>query len=211
MEVQEKYGAKPRELDILFPMDDADQIFDQYYKLYGQSAGLKAKSDGVTIWTKPEKPGDNWPASPAPSKEELMKMGFRAIGTLTFILPMVSYAGTYQIRTTSYHSIVKLNSSIDYIRTLFGGRIRGLPLKLILEPTEAHITIQGVPSKKVVYTMRLDFDINNIVKYLEKQKEKLGSFSAPAVPMLEAGVEQEEELEDDEDLGDGVSRSDLPK
>lgn len=215
-EVREIYGEKPTVLDIRFPMEHADDIFPQFYKLYGQSAGLKAYSDGETVWTRGEKPGE-WLPSKAPSKEDLEKQGYRGTATLNFILPKVSYAGTYQINTRSFHSIVKLNSSIEYIQHLFG-RIQGLPLKLMLESTEAHITINGKPAKKVVYTMRLHFDEKEIMEFMKKRGEALAKLAAPA-PLIEAPaqveapVEDEEDEEDfeDEEIGDGIMRSDLPK
>lgn len=200
-EVREIYGEKPTVLDIRFPMENIDDIFPQYYKLYGQSAGLKSYSDGITVWTRGDQPGE-WITSPAPSKEDLAKQGYKAMGTLNFILPKVSRAGTYQITTRSFHSIVKLNSCIDYIKVLFG-RVSLLPLKLILEPTEAHIVIKGVPSKKVVYTMKLHFEESEIMNYMRKRKEALAQFSSPiqittkiaSLPAAEEEYEEEQEIE----------------
>lgn len=201
-EVQEVYGEKPTVLDIRFPLDRPGDIFPQFYKLYGQSAGLKAYSDGVTIWTRGMNPGE-WEESPAPSKEKLEAEGFRAMGTLQFILPKVSRAGVYHIVTRSFHSIVKLNSCIDYIRATFG-RISFLPLKLVLEPTEAHINIGGKPAKKTVYTMRLDFDEQGIMAFMKQRKEALQQMNQtpvlePSKPQLEP-IAEEEEDEEDEDL-----------
>lgn len=202
-EVREIYGEKPIKLDIRFALNHSEDIFPQYWKLYGQSSGLKAYSDGVKLWTKGEKPGV-WIESLAPSKEELEKTGFRALGTLSFILPKVSYAGIYQIMTRSFHSIVKLNSSIDYIKVLFG-RIDNIPLQLELEPQEAHITINGKPAKKTIYTMKLGFDINQITNFLKKKQEIIEQLNNTpitqiSVPQQEENIDEEEENEFQEEL-----------
>jgi hypothetical protein len=44
-EIQQKYGDKPTELDIIFPIDDEERIFPQALKMYGQS-GLKCIGNG---------------------------------------------------------------------------------------------------------------------------------------------------------------------
>lgn len=218
-EVQEVYGEKPTKLDIRFAYNYLDDIFPQFYKLYGSSAGLKAYSDGVKLWTKGDQPG-KWIESKAPSKEELEKAGFRSTATLVFVLPKVSLAGAYHISTHSFHSIVKLNSSIDYIKHLFG-RIQGLPLQLILEGKEAHITINGKPAKKTVYTMRLHFEEAEIMEFVKRRKvalEKMveepvaleaphAELPAPVEPVAHAGAEVPADDEDD----DGGEPSDFEK
>lgn len=184
-------------MDIRFALNDSEDVFPQYYKLYGSSAGLKAFSDGVTLHTKGEKPGE-WIDSIAPKKEELESQGFKAMGTLSFVLPKVSYAGIYQITTRSFHSIVKLNSSIDYIRRLFG-RIDGIPLQLELEPQDAHIKVGGKPAKKTVYTMKLTFDMQQINDFLHKKQQAMAQIQGPnSIPALT------EEFSDDEDDSDEV-------
>ena len=47
-EVKKVYGEQPRELDIIFPLDEVDDIFPQFYKRYGHSKGLVCKGDGET-------------------------------------------------------------------------------------------------------------------------------------------------------------------
>ena len=212
-EVREVYNEKPRALDIRFALENSDDIFPQFYKLYGSSAGLKAYSDGVKLWTKGNEPGE-WNESPAPTKEDLIAAGFKATGTLSFVLPKVSYAGIYQVTTRSFHSIVKLNSSIDYIRQLFG-RVQGLPLKLELESQEAYIQINGKPAKKTVWTMKLNFDMEEVKAFWAGKQKALGEMKAPTA-MLQTEtesmsvVDEDEDEDEDEELGEGIHRSDLP-
>ncbi len=47
-EVAKVYGERPKELLIMFPVEDVTQIFPQAYKWYGAGAGLKCKGDGET-------------------------------------------------------------------------------------------------------------------------------------------------------------------
>lgn len=58
-EVQKVYGEQPKELLIMFPVEDVTQIFPQAYKWYGANAGLKCKGDGETAirrWADVEEP-----------------------------------------------------------------------------------------------------------------------------------------------------------
>lgn len=199
-EVQEVFGDKPTKLDVRFAYEDIEDIFPQYYKLYGQSSGLKAYSDGISLWAKGQKQGE-WIESESPIKTELEEQGFKPTGTLKFILPKVSLAGEYQIITHSFNSIVKLNSSINYIQHLFG-RIQSLPLKLILEPSNAYINIGGKPAKKTVYSMRLHFEEKEIMNFIKKRKEALAQLSGVPLtiesPKHEVTFDEEDEEELDE-------------
>ena len=45
-EVKSIYGAKPRKLDIMLPMENRESFFPQNYKRYGSSAGLLCRGNG---------------------------------------------------------------------------------------------------------------------------------------------------------------------
>lgn len=45
-EVQLKYGERPVELEIMFPVDNEDQVFPQALKVYSKTGGLLCRGDG---------------------------------------------------------------------------------------------------------------------------------------------------------------------
>lgn len=47
-EVQDLYGEKPRELDIMIPHEDLEVIMPAYLKRYGDKFGLICRGDGET-------------------------------------------------------------------------------------------------------------------------------------------------------------------
>jgi len=70
----------------------------------------------------------------------------------------------YQIRTSSYNSIVDVNSGLDYVSALIG-RFAMVPLKLRRTPIETHHN----GSKQTHYTLQVifDYDIDTLNKLRE--------------------------------------------
>lgn len=200
-EVAHIYGETPTELDVRLPLDELHEVFPQFYKLYGLNHRLKEICDGE--YTKIFE-GDEVKAQRCShGKEEHDRM---ITATLNFMLPKVSLAGIYQIDTGSVNSIIKLNSSIRYIKALFG-RVVMLPLKLILEPQEVHY--EG--KKTTAYTMRLSFDQNEVFETLKRRGEDLKviselvplSLPEPETPPTEETQEENtEEVLPNEDFVD---------
>lgn len=144
------YGDQPRALDVMFPCEQPELFFAQFYRRYGSGTGLLCKSDGETALAVDTETGELIEQPCVPEEcEWYAKKHCRHIGTLQFLLPRVPGLGIWQIDTTSYHSIVNLNSAIDFVRNLTGGRIAGIPLKLIVRPKE--VTPDG--KKKTVYVL----------------------------------------------------------
>ena len=151
------YGDEPRELDVMFPSDDPHMIFPQWLKAY-RSVGLFCKGDGEVATRRAEDGSLFEMDCPC----ELLESGdCKRVGSLVFLLPRVSGLGVWQLDTSSFHSIVQVNSGIDFIKILTGGRIAMLPLKLRLRPKEVTIyTADGQtgklhPIKKTVFTLDL--------------------------------------------------------
>lgn len=70
----------------------------------------------------------------------------RRVMNLLFALPDVPGLGVWQLDTSSFYSIVNINSCLDVIRGLCG-RIYGIPLVLALEPME--VTPLGIKKKTI--------------------------------------------------------------
>ena len=79
----------------------------------------------------------------------------RPIGRFIFLVPKAPRIGVYEISTTSYNSIIELNSGIDTIRGVTG-RISMIPLRLRLIPRETKIPKSTM--KKTIHHLVLDFD-----------------------------------------------------
>ena len=162
-EVRKVCGDEPKELNISFPINDPEVIFPQCYKWYGSSKGLKCRGDGVNALRLNEDTGEmeerNCPC-------ELLESGkCKQRGSLIFNLPDVAIGGVYQCDLSSYHSIVDINSGIDYARALLGEQIAFIPFKLKRVPKETH----NEGKKQIHYTLQLELDVT--VKQLKEIRE----------------------------------------
>jgi len=183
-EVQAIYGEKPRVLDIAFPVEDRDIFFPQWYKRYGQSAGLICKGDGETAIQVDPETGEMEEIECCPDEcQWYAKKHCRRLANLQFLLPKVPGVGVYQIDTTSFYSITNLNSAIEMIRAV-AGRIRMIPLQLILKPQE----VQPDGKKKTVYVMDL------VAPYTLQKLIQAGQSNASV--FLLPGVDENERPED---------------
>lgn len=157
-EVEAVTGARPRELTIMLPSDDAEQIFPQNLAWFGRSAGLKCTGNMQEATRLNEKTGA-WETRTCPCdiyKSDTNPQGeCTESGTLVFLIPAVSMGGTYQIRTGSYHSVVDINSGLDFVRALIG-RIAMVPLKLRRVARDTH----NAGKKQTHYTLSLTLDAN---------------------------------------------------
>jgi hypothetical protein len=175
-EVQAVYGEKPRELEIMFPVDSGDVIFPQFLKRYGKSKGLVCKGDGETAVATDETTGEMTEIICDPDECEYYgKRHCRRVASLQFMLPRVPGFGVWQIDTTSYNSIVNLNSCFDMIRGLCG-QIAGIPLVLKLEPKDAQVRDKtGTPQKQTVFVMTLGskLTVSQMLGYAKKRPAEL--------------------------------------
>ena len=159
-EVTAVYGDKPRELDIMFPVDEPEKFAPQFYKLYSSFRGLVCKGDGVKCMRLVDKSTGDF--AHRDTKETVMaemscegrkcphyaEKKCKELMTLQFLLPKVPGLGVWQLDTTSYHSIVAINSGVAFpdldntdpgiIRAICG-RVAMIPLKLTIEPKQAQI------------------------------------------------------------------------
>lgn len=176
-EVGAIYGDNCKELDVIFPVEDTELFFRQARIAYGSSrvfcrcddmltatrmrveAGKDADGEKfITSQGLQVKEGERYqmPCVPEACPYALSEKKLcRGIGRLMFMLPRVPKFGCYQITTTSFHSMVSLNSYIDAVRAQ-AGRISMIPLKLKLVPTN----VAPGGKKKTVFTLQVVFDGN---------------------------------------------------
>ena len=209
-EVTAYYGERPTELDIMFPSDDLDLIAPQWYKCYSYSQGLICKGDGKKCRRKVDADtGDfankdtlKWDmAEGLCDPEHCPKIGdkqCRKVMSLMFILPEIPGLGVYQLDTSSFHSIVNMNSQLavdGFIRPFTHGKIAFIPLKLSIGPQE--VTPPGVGRKTVqILKLRADVKLADIIRI---------SRQAPAqvlLPTLEEETPPEDLYPDEVIAGD---------
>jgi len=135
-DVQEVFGDKPKQLQIMFPVNRIESVFPQSYKWYGGSVGVKCKGDGEIAWRKQ----DNGLIEQINCPCEKLDSGQCSLrGSLFFMLPKVSMGWCYSLDTGSFHSTVSINSGIkhvgDYIQSITGeNRFALIPLLLERTP-----------------------------------------------------------------------------
>jgi hypothetical protein len=161
--VQKVFGEKPKELRIMFPVENRDVYFQQWYKCYGTSL-LKCKGDGEKAWTWDEKGGLSEITCPC---AKLEKNECRQIGILQFLMPDVPGAGVWQITTSSRNSIIDINSGIDFVRAI-AGRAHMVPLLLKREKMEIQRLEEGKPKKSSHYTLHIDLDNDVSLRQLQR-------------------------------------------
>jgi len=149
-EVRKVFGEKPKELRIMFPTEDERQWASQYLRCYSASRGLICRGDGETAVARVDiHSGDI--ATRESAETELrdiscnpIKCAYhqsercRRVMNLQFLLPDCPGFGVYQLNTTSFYSIVNVNSSLELIRGTCG-RLAMIPLLLKLVEQEVQI------------------------------------------------------------------------
>ena len=203
-EVRKIYGNEPKELKISFPINDPEVIFPQCYKWYGSGKGLKCRGDGETALRLNEETNE---MEERKCPCELLEGGkCKQVASIVFMMPDVAIGGVYQIDLSSYHSIVDINSGIDYARALLGDQIAFVPFKLKRVPKETHAD----GKKQIHYTLQLELDITAGQLKDIREGQKIGykpnkqyeieapkEDKNPAYDSKEDGAMIEEETEED--------------
>jgi hypothetical protein len=167
-EVAGVFGEKPTELPIMFPTDDPQQFAQQWLRAYSLTQGLVCIGDALNCRRKVDLDTgamashttqkwewrDGLTCDPQECPEYLSKRCRRVLN-LQFILPDVPGLGVWQIDTTSFYSILNINSMVSVLKEVVG-RCRMIPLTLALGPVE--VNPPGL-KKKTVYIMHLKKDI----------------------------------------------------
>ena len=196
-EIKHVLEDKPKQLNIIFPSEEKDKFIQQWLRCYSFTQGLVCKGNGVIATRKIDvETGDiarsttqewvfrdAWGCDPDTCEQYLEKQ-CRRVMNLLFMMPDVPGLGCWQLDTTSFYSIVNINSCIDLIRSICG-RISFIPLKLSLEPLE--VSPPGI-TKKTVHVLAIRSD----VKLADIQRLALTPPERIMLPAL-----QEEEPPDD--------------
>lgn len=205
-EVQAVFGEKPKELEIMVPINEIDAVFPQAYKFYGSSKGLKCQGNGEIAYRVKEDTGEMIEVE-CPC--ELLDQGkCKQSGTLMVMVPKVSVGGIYQIRTSSFNSIVDINSGLDYVSALVG-RFAMIPLTLRRVKTETHHD----DKKQYHYTLQIIFDVD-ISTLNQLKTDNVRVLEHPRY-QLPAPIDENPEMDpidiiDEEDEGEEKNGDDKP-
>lgn len=186
--VKELYGAKPKKLDIMLPMNDLDAVFPTAYVWYGSGKGVKCKGDGERSWC--VDPDTKEVVEKTCPCEQLENGKCKQVGRLLFMIPSVSVAGVYQLSTSSYNSIIDIQSGLDYVQALVG-RFAWITLELKRVPTITHHD----DKKQTHYTIQLTLPSEFNLKALSDLKADNERIFTQAQYQLPAPVEENPELE----------------
>jgi hypothetical protein len=166
-EVKAVYGDKPTELEIMFPVEEPEMFAQQWLRAYSMSQGLVCIGDGLEARRKVDvKTGAlanhetnqwEWHEITCDPQEcpDYQTKRCRRVMNLQFLLPTVPGLGVYQIDTSSFYSIVNINSMIKMLQGMLG-RCSMIPLTLALGPIEVSPPGQ---TKKTVYIMHIKKNI----------------------------------------------------
>ena len=146
-EIKRHVGEKPKQLNIMFPVEDPTEFAIQWLRCYSFTQGLVCKGNGMMCRRKVDvitgamadhtttewEWQDGLPCDPDTCPDYIEEKQCRRVMNLLFMMPDVPGFGVWQLDTTSFYSIVNINSSVDLIKRLCG-RISFIPLTLSLEP-----------------------------------------------------------------------------
>lgn len=173
-EFHKLYGDQPKSIQIMFPVASPDVYFPQFYKRYGSGASLKCKGDGEAASCTMKEYAEGLKITgedefglikvvcagkecPYYKKKECTE-----VATLQVLLPELPGTGVWQISTGSFHSIVNVNSCIEYI-TAVCGRAHMIPLTL--ERREQEIVYEGRKTKHYILNINMDFRLADLQKF----------------------------------------------
>jgi len=175
-EVKKVFGEKPKELRIMLPTEDQTQWASQYYRCYSENGNLICRGDGETAVARVEtinreagskgKTISKLLEMPCnPDRCPMYKQGYcRRVMNLQFLLPDCPGFGVYQLDTSSFYSIVNINSSLELIRGVCG-RLAMIPLSLKLIKQE--VLIEGEKKPIQVLSLTTSCSLAEIQKYAQ--------------------------------------------
>jgi hypothetical protein len=142
-EVRKIFGEKPKELRVMFPTEDATQWASQYLRRYSRNGRLLCRGDGETSVARTDILTGEITSSECVTTElreitcnpekcvSYQRGDCRRVLNLQFLLPDCPGFGVYQLDTSSFYSMVNVNSSLELIKHTCG-RLSMLPLSLKL-------------------------------------------------------------------------------
>jgi hypothetical protein len=179
-EVKKVCGEKPRELRIMFPTNDPAQWASQYLRCYSESRRLMCRGNGKTAVAKVSlgtiassntRDTELKEIQCSPTNCEAYQQGqCRKVMNLQFLLPDCPGFGVYQLDTSSYHSMVNINSSLELIYNICR-RYAMIPLSLQL--VEKGVQPEGLNKTAWVLNLAPAYSLIETQKYAQMPPEQV--------------------------------------
>jgi hypothetical protein len=160
----------------MFPTEDQTQWASQYLRCYSATRGLVCRGDGETAVAKIDTRTNELahrksietemreiPCNPAKCAYYQADR-CRRVMNLQFLLPDCPGFGVYQLDTSSFYSIVNINSSLELIRGTCG-RLSMIPLSLKL--VEQEVQPEGRKKTVRVLSMTAPYSLVEIQRYAQ--------------------------------------------
>ena len=175
-EVKKVFGEEPRELRIMFPTEDSRQWASQYLRCYSSSGGLICRGDGETALARVDirtreissiegQATELLEITCNPAKCAYYKNALcRRVMNLQFILPDCPGFGVYQLDTSSFFSIVNVNSCLELVQGVCG-RLSMIPLSLKL--VEKEVQVDGKTKTVRILNLTAPYSLIEIQRYAQ--------------------------------------------
>lgn len=197
-----------REFDIVFLSDDIDEIFKTEYAWWSASE-KKCSGNGMTAMRSltamtPEQRKDydgdgrwgEWTPC-GPGCPELDGGKCKPSGQLFFMFkdrPVIGSVASYT--TTSYETVRRIHSSLNQIQNITGGRLKGIPFKLVVRPGRTRFEQNGQVKTSTAYFVNVEFrqgDYADIVPSLLKHSVQYDKAISSQRRMLAEHVDDDTE------------------
>lgn len=208
----DKGNVRPplREFDIVFLSDNLDEVFKTELAWWATSE-KKCSGDGrkamrsITALSKEELKehegeGDRWvPWTPCGEGCPDLEAGrCHPSGQLFFIFkdrPIMGSVAEYT--TTSYETVRRIHSSLLQIQSVTGGRLRGIPFKIVVRPGKTRYEgTDGKPKTGTAYFVNIEFrqeDYSKLVPTLLQQSVQYDLALGAQRRMLTESVDEEDD------------------
>lgn len=211
-DLMRRFGDKPTEIPVRLLYDDPALNFPTRYACFiGRTLWCSGDGEYATRLTDtPKQLSDKARAEPrevacpchrqdpAYQGQDKCKMN----GSLSVLIEGAGgIGGVWKFRTTSYNSIVSIMSSMAFLRSVTGGVLANIPLKLRVQPKQATAPHDGSPVQIYFVTLEFDGDIAGLqtiahgialdrakthvsIEHIEEEAKRLLALMPPAnVPL----------------------------
>lgn len=157
-EIHAKLGEKPTSIPVKLLFDDIALNFNCRYACYNGKT-LFCSGDGENALRMNPGSAERIEVQCPCNRQDPTYTGkdkCKINGTLSVMIDGVnSVGGIHKFRTTGYNSTVGILSSLTLIRSLTGGFLAGLPLRMTIQPKVCTNPVDG--SSQTVYVVGIEF------------------------------------------------------
>ncbi len=219
------YGAQPREINILLPFNELDRVWEAWLEAYtagrmvaradgekflyllDTETGDVVVKDGIDVKTGQPRPYvEGAPVGYYTDKHGQRQPIFcKPVGRLKVVIPELRRLAYLTVLTTSIHDIINIDSQLQALQRVNGGKIAGIPLVLRRRPKKVSVPKpDGQRVRMTKYLLSVEADerwVKAAVAALEAaSRPMLAARPAAALP-AEDGVRDMEDGMRDEGLG----------